>query len=539
MKLKDKRINLSIKWKTFVCFGIFTICIITILWLFQIVFLEDFYKLIKFNKIKSCANSISRSIEKNNFEKFTESFSEDGVSVKVIDENFEEIYSYYGDEIGGHSMLSDSLGNMSYWRKEAIEHGGTYSERFSDYKRKLNEAKYNNDMKSDKPKPHILEGIVYVKMVYDNNGREYTVCLATLVTPVRSTSKTLRVQIFYIMIVLIALSCILSVILSQHISKPIIAITKNAKRLSAGTYTPSSVKTGYREIDELNETLDCVSDELKKAEKLKQDIIANVSHDLRTPLTMITGYAEVMRDIPGESTPENIQIIIDEAKRLELLVNDLLELSKLQSGTQKLNEETFIITEAVQQAIERLGKFTEQNGYRIEFYDLLELSKLQSGTQKLNEETFIITEAVQQAIERLGKFTEQNGYRIEFYYDSLVKVKADQLRISQVIYNLIINALNYTGDDKLVIVKQTVDSGNVIISVKDSGKGIPPDRIKFIWNRYCRLSKSGKRANIGTGLGLSIVSSVMNMHGGKYGVESTVGKGSEFWISLSLYNESL
>lgn len=124
-----------------------------------------------------------------------------------------------------------------------------------------------------------------------------------------------------------ALALIFAAIMSKKVSKPIIKINESAKELAKGNVAVHFDGEGYREITELNDTLNYAAEELSKVENLRRELIANVSHDLRTPLTMITGYAEVMRDIPGENTPENVQIIIDEANRLTSLVNDMLDIS--------------------------------------------------------------------------------------------------------------------------------------------------------------------------------------------------------------------
>ena len=153
---------------------------------------------------------------------------------------------------------------------------------------------------------------------------------------------------------------------------------------------------GYLEIEELSNTLNYAAKELSKVESLRRELIANMSHDLRTPLTMISGYGEVMRDIPGENTAENVQIIIDETKRLTNLVNDMLDLSKLQAGAQEINSSSFNITEEIEHIIAR--------------YDKLLTNK---------------------------------DFTIQFQYDKPVFVKADIIKINQVIYNLINNAINY------------------------------------------------------------------------------------------------
>ena len=200
---------------------------------------------------------------------------------------------------------------------------------------------------------------------------------------------------------------------------------------------------------------------------------------------MITGYGEVMRDIPGENTPENVQIIIDEAKRLSSLVDDILD-----------------------------------------------LSKLQSGTQELTCSRFNLTEDIRDMLKRYAKFTEQNGYHLKFISDRDAFVYADEIKMSQVIYNFINNAINYTGSDNSITVCQSMQNNMVKIEVIDTGAGIPKEQLAYVWDRYYRIDKAHKRSAIGTGLGLSIIKTILDMHGANYGVISTEGQGSIFWFEL-------
>ena len=299
-----------------------------------------------------------------------------------------------------------------------------------------------------------------------------------------ATTRTLRIQLTILTALMLLLAAGFAVLLSRKISRPVIQINDSAKELAKGEYHRYKGKS-YREIRELDETLSDVSVELQKSEALKRELLANVSHDLRTPLTMITAYAEAMRDLPGENSPENVQVIIDEANHLNALVNDLLDLSKHQAGVQKLSKERFSITGLVRETLERYTKLREQEGYEITF--------------EASEEAF---------------------------------VEADRMKISQVIYNLINNAVNYTGKDKTVEIVQTVSEESVTLSVRDTGEGIPEEQLGLVWERYYKLDKTHKRAAVGTGLGLSIVKNILDMHGAQYGVQSKVGEGSVFWFRL-------
>jgi len=286
---------------------------------------------------------------------------------------------------------------------------------------------------------------------------------------------------------MLLLALLLALFISRRVSKPIININASAKELAKGNYDINFDTKGYREIAELANTLNFAAVELGKTENLRRELIANISHDLRTPLTMIIGYAEVIRDLPGENTPENLQVIIEESRRLSSLVNDVLDISKLQSGTQEIN-------------------LTSYN----------------------------LTESVTNIIKRFSKLTEQEGYKITYINDGDVFVKADELKISQVIYNLLNNAITYTGADKTITVRQRCDNGKVRIEVIDTGDGIEPEKLNDIWDRYYKVDKKHKRAQIGTGLGLSIVKAILEQHNEKYGVQSTVGHGCMFWFELKI-----
>jgi signal transduction histidine kinase len=332
--------------------------------------------------------------------------------------------------------------------------------------------------------------LLIVDIVTLENGEEMVLFLNSIISPVDATVKTLRVQLVYISIILIFLSLVLALFISKRVSKSIITINDSAKKLSKGDFNVSFTGRDYKEISELSDTLNYAAVELGKTEKLQKELIANVSHDLRTPLTMITGYAEVMRDLPGENTPENVQVIIDEANRLSNLVNDLLDISKLQSGI---------------------------NGFDKTAYNL--------------------TESIRKVIARYAKLINQEGYKIQFDFEEEVYIEEDEIRLYQVLYNLMNNAVNYTGEDKTIIVRQVVKGGKVRVEVRDTGEGISKKDLPHVWERYYKSDKKHKRAVMGSGLGLSIAKNILELHGADFGVESRIGKGSVFWFEIETRKE--
>lgn len=197
------------------------------------------------------------------------------------------------------------------------------------------------------------------------DGSARYLLLNAMISPLDATVSTLRSQLLLITAIVLSLALLLAALISRYVSRPIIETNQAAKALARGHFEKPKNGDHYREISELNDTLVKAADELSQVEHLQQELIANISHDLRTPLTMIGGYAEVMRDIPGENTPENMQIIIDETSRLSSLVTELLDFSKLQAGTLKMEPSVFSLTQAVTAILTRYNKLKEQEGYQI------------------------------------------------------------------------------------------------------------------------------------------------------------------------------
>lgn len=478
--------KMSIKYKLFFYFAIFAAVVLVMLWLFQIVFLDDFYKQIKMNNIKSSAASIEKNIDSEELDTLLKTIeTRNETNIKIFDTDGNVIYS---TEVIRENILDRmQSGEFKQLYQKALQNEGTFFEVFSkdDFMNKpeIDQPFDGNDFK--KPKKDISQSMVYATIVDKADGSQAFIVLNSAITPVTATVNTLRVQLVYVTVITLLLAISMALFISRRISKPIIKINASAKELAKGKYDTAFLGKGYLEIEELNDTLNYAANELSKVEGLRRELIANISHDLRTPLTMITGYGEVMRDLPGENTPENVQIIIDEAKRLTTLVNDILDISQFQSGTQKITLQKFNLTQSIRDILKRYTKLTEQDGYKLKFI---------SGED--------------------------------------IWINADPIKISQVIYNLINNAITYTGEDKTVTIIQSSTNDAVKLEIVDSGEGIPEDKLPLIWDRYYKVDKAHKRAAIGTGLGLSIVKTVLEMHSAKYGVFSTQGQGSIFWFEL-------
>lgn len=449
--------------------------------------MEKFYKKIKIDEVLTVGRRITTNIHNSNSSQIVATLAETkNMSVILMNSNGE--IELYANNIEGAQAIT-SVDTLKYYllAMQAKQHDGEYLYYGDPFAKRMEEK--NLFYQRGGLQPHQASDVVTYTKIIDDQQTEKILFVTSTIVPVNATVSTIRKQLLYVTIIMLIVAFLLAFLIAKKIGDPIIRINKKAKELAKNTNEELTFDAkDYLEIAELSDTLSYTSKELAKTEALRRELIANVSHDLRTPLTLICGYAEMMRDLPGENTPENTQIIIEEATRLSALVNDMLDLSKLQAGTQ---------------AMERVP--------------------------------YSLTQNIQNIMKRYVALTEQEGYEITFYYDEEVMVNGDALKISQVVYNLINNAINYTGDDKRVAVRQKIVNNKVRIEVTDTGEGIAEENLPYIWDRYYKVDKTHKRAAIGTGLGLSIVQNILKAHHATYGVISERGKGSTFWFEMDRY----
>ena len=459
--------------------------ILVLLWVCQTVFLNSFYKTVKVYESKQAAQTVADSIGEEDIEYLIAAQrNKHDVSIRVLDSNFQSVYT--ASQRNARSFFNNIPDSELYtFYEKAAENGGTYSEYFEGFAARVSENK------NDARKGSSLTSFVVSKVVTDASGNTYTVIVDTDITPVDSVITTLRVILIFVTVITVLAVLVTALVLSAGLTKPIKKISEKAKELATGDYTVEFEPSSIKEIDELSASLNYTKTELGKIDTLQKELVANISHDLRTPLTLIGGYAEVMRDIPGEITDENLQVIIDETNRLSSLVNDVLDISKFSSGAQQMQFETFDLIECIQGVIPRYNKLIEKDNYRI----LFEHGALQSAP-----------------------------------------VYADRGRILQVLYNLINNAVSYTGADKTVNIRLIEEGEVYTVHILDSGEGIPEDKMPYIWDRYYKVDKNHRRAQMGSGLGLSIVKQILDAHNASCGVSSTLGEGSDFWFSLAKNN---
>lgn len=455
----------NLRTKIWIYLIIFSASILLFLWLFQIIFLKTYYKEFRLNKLENSVKKVLNSFHDSDYEDLLDDISlEDEICIEVVNNNMTKYLSVIYNK---GCMGAETSVENSYYKKDFI------NSNLSKKVYTLINPRFKN------------KTIIYGIKLDDSN---YAFVSASL-EPIDTTITVLKNQFIYVTMLVIILSLIVSYFVSRKISSGVIKINKEAKKLSKGNFDVKfDTNQPILELSELAETLEYTKDELSKTENLRRELLANVSHDLKTPLTMIKAYAEMVRDVTYKDDTKrtkDLNIIIEETDRLNVLVNDILELSKIQSGTQKLTIEQFDLEKFVKNIIKR--------------YDIM---------------------------------SENKKYKFKVSINKNIIVSADPKRIEQVMYNLINNAINYTGDDKKIIINALELENTVRIEVKDTGKGIDKEELENIWDKYYKIDKTHSREQVGSGVGLSIVKNILINHNCNYGVESIKGNGTTFYFEL-------
>lgn len=288
------------------------------------------------------------------------------------------------------------------------------------------------------------------------------------------------------------LAVLISLIITRRIVKPLEAVKAGAERYARGDFEYRLHSLGAAEISALAETLNKMALQLMRLETMRKDFVANVSHELMTPITSIKGFVETLRDgavEDPERTKEFLEIISKHADRLSTIVEDLLSLSRLEQGVEK---------------------------GQIKF----EKANLQQ----------VLKDAVALCEQRAREKEIALELELEVTEDIVMDVNAPLLE--EAVVNLVDNAIKYSGKNGTVKVRAGRDEAGVFIRVIDKGSGIAPEHLPRIFERFYRIDRARSREMGGTGLGLSIVKHIVSAHGGHVLVDSEVGKGSTFSIYL-------
>lgn len=452
----------KLKNKVWLYLFIFAFVIILGIWFLQILSLDIYYELSKKSEIKNIATQISKKYTSGDYHDELNKISfEKDVCIEITENSN---ISYSTDSTSRGCLINS---------------------------REINEYKLEFMLSGEKSITYkiIHPNFKNKTLIYGVKIEDGTYAfISTSLEPIGATVSLLKRQLILILIIVLILAFLIGNIISRKISNPIENLTNTSKRMINGNHNVEfKTDSDIEEIKELETTLNNMVDELSEIDVLRRELLANVSHDLKTPLTLIKANAEMVKDLTyknQEKRENNLNTIIDEVDRLNLLVEDILDLSKMQSGKIELQKEEFNLNDVIKTIVDKFSVLCEKDGYKIEY--------------------------------------------IGFDY----KVLADKKKIEQVIYNLINNAINYTGEDKKVYVKLLKIKNGIRVEVIDTGKGIDDEDINYIWDKYYKVDKKYKRVTYGTGLGLSIVKNILLLHDFNYGVDSKKDRGTKFYFKI-------
>lgn len=473
----------SIFFLLWTIFTAFAMVIMVLFWVLQQVFMTQAYKEEASDQIAEKGKSIETEI------------------LKGPPKHFEGNLSFYlrvlSDRYGVRIALLSEKGELLFPLEENFDPSAPEIEEFFDFSAEM--KLMLEKLKKNGGKSVVYEGddeYVYGSRITLYGDMPVYLYAGESLALAQATAAQMNIRMAVLSVFVFVAAFAVASAVAGWLTKPLAEMKEKAHSLAQGDFSVDFHGNEYgEEMVELADTLNFARDELSKTDKMQKELIANVSHDFKTPLTMIKAYASMIIEISGEvkeKRNKHAKVIVDEADRLANLVADLLDLSKLSAGMETL----------------RLAKVD-------------------------------ISSYVHEILGRFAYLRDMQGYGFETDVDEELYSYVDELKIGQVLYNLIGNAVNYTGEDKRVFVRlKKEEGGRFRFSVTDTGSGIKPEEIGEIWDRYYRSSESHKRPVKGTGLGLSIVKTILQKHGLQFGVESEVGKGSTFFVLFSQMEET-
>ena len=462
-------------FKTWLYFMLFALLILLLLLFFQIILLEPFYK----NTLKKDIVNLNKSIEQIHFSDLGQ--DEKNSQIYSLTANSNACVVIYNEDNNGIAAY-DALGENGC----AIYSQGNVNEQIiTEIIEDPHEEYYFTGRIPEMGNKEIM---LYAKEHVTEDYHYYIISNFAL-QDMGNIMRTTQSQFITLALIIFVLSIAISFIFSRIITRPISDMKNEAGKLSKGNYDLNFSYGEFNELDELSETLEGAAKELSNIDITRKELVANVSHDIRTPLTMIKAYAEMIRDISGSNKKkrnEHLEVIINETDNLNKLVTDMLDLSKFQAGVTEM---------------------------KIEPFDL---------------STNLIETAA-----RFNTIAQSEGVVIDIDCDPELMAYGDESKISEVIYNFISNALKHYGNDKLILVSAKLkDKETIRVEVTDHGPGINEEAVPHIWDRYYKNDRHYARAQSGTGLGLAICKAILEQHHADYGVITKLNVGSTFWFEL-------
>jgi len=472
-------------WRVWLLFAAFTAALLGVLYVNQILLLPFSYANTQMTEIRELARELKTEWNTDKFlSRYTEVIKSGSIKIKVYDfagaehvdliynqESYDDLAELFGKEITPSSDEVLSALETSGKVYEVRGYSSTERSFLANYACVFNETKSENENQNAKPEACIL--------------------VAGYIEPIGGALDVMKTQFKTDAVALVAIAFAMSMSLAFAVSEPVNKLSASAKKIISNKLKPETTTWGFKEVQGVAEHFGDAAKQIIEKENLRKDLIANVTHDLKTPLAIVKSYAEMIRDLTGdnkEKRDKQLEVIITEADRLTSMVNDIVELSKLES----------------------VGSASQLD---MKDYDLSAQAKAVAA--------------------RFEDFAAEKKIKLSSEISPGISISADYEKIERVIYNFLNNALKYTregGEIKLTLSKT---ENGFRFEVQDNGVGISAEELPFVWDKYYKANKSEnhRRKIEGTGLGLAIVKRILIAHDLAFGVQSEVGNGSKFWFA--------
>ncbi|GAB6930815.1 HAMP domain-containing sensor histidine kinase [Paenibacillus sp. JCM 10914] len=354
-----------------------------------------------------------------------------------------------------------------------------------------------------------IEYAILIRPLGESQPEQYLLVMASM-QPVGEAVGVLKQYYIYLAPVIVCLVLLLSLLYSRMVARPLVQLNRNVKNLAQLDFSASAeirtkdefgelsrnmmtmsmnLEQALRELTHANARLEEDMEEKQRSEQLRKELIANISHELKTPLGIVKGYAEGLQDDVAEEKRERyLAFIVNETNRMNDLIMDMLELSKYEVNAVRLQTRTFLLSEMIQQTAD-------------------------SFVQQL----------------------EHKGLRVSLSYGSAeaVSVQADSKRMEQVIRNLLSNAVRHAEENSVITIRTLqMSPAKVTTFIENVGTPIARQDLHRIWDQFYRVERSRDRKSGGTGLGLAIVKHILELHGSEFGVMNTE-QGVAFYFTLN------
>lgn len=451
-----------------ICFLVFAAVIALAFWLILIDSVQNQYRRREISKLDQTAWTVVEKYGQEDFE----------TALPVLARSDSYFIQLISEQDGRRLLSMDNEGNAAPPQQSDIA-GADLFEQLSDSDGYL--FYYVDD------KVHNSQWAVWAIVIARVDGWREALVISKSMAYVDTLLRMLFSRAVMIVTAVMVIAAIIAVFMANIYVKPIEKLNQKATLMAAGDYQVQFPREGPLEIVQLSESLTKARDEFEATEALRRDFIANISHDMKTPLTVIKAYAEMLKsyscEIP-QKREEHLNIIMNETDKLAALINDTMELARLQSGAVVLAPELFDLCDV---AAETLDRFCVRPD--------------------------------------LEAFTFSLHAHRPFY------VRADRKLMERVFYNLVNNGVKFSREECDVAIDISAEDGKVLVKVIDHGIGIEKDQLDNIWERFYQIMPYEKE-KAGMGMGLNIVYQILRLHQVDFGADSTPGEGTVIWFAL-------